>query len=41
MKRFRIITGLCMALAGACAVAPVKNVCATEVGSRASQPRAA
>lgn len=33
MKRFRIITGLCMALAGACAVAPVKNVCATEVGS--------
>lgn len=33
MKRFRIITGLCMALAGVCAVAPVKNVCATEVGS--------
>lgn len=33
MKRFRIITGLCMALAGACAIAPVKNVCATEVGS--------
>ena len=33
MKRFRIITGLCMALAGACAVAPVKNVCATETES--------
>lgn len=33
MKKLRVIAGLCMALAGACAIAPVKNVYATEVGS--------
>ena len=33
MKKIRVIAGLCIALAGACAVAPVKNVCATETES--------